>query len=185
MSLAFVSTKAVALAVMLMLVFAGRGYVTEGAPIQRSACANLSYMVDPQMQGVAFAACAGTDLARIIIADKLRNTQILLTATMGMDGRYNVATGIATNEQLNLPNCDFGNNWYLMTQFEKPNPAGDRMEVNQRCILGVISAEEVTRRVAERLAKMDLHLDDADWEIVQRLTELVLREWANGILGIK
>jgi hypothetical protein len=190
MVLTFVNPNLIVLVIMALIAFANPR-MTPLTPQSQSVCAQVgSFGVDAQTRSVMTAACVGSDLARVMIANQLMKSQFVFTA---VDGRYNVAVGWQMSTDASDPKCnlrdsspfptqDSGLTWWLVSQFENPTPDGRYMQVNQRCVLGAVSAAEVLDRVVKRLAEKGLSIDDVDWQTVQRMTEVILREIAESIL---
>jgi hypothetical protein len=156
-------------------------------------CAQIGSLgVDAQTRSLMTVTCAGSDLARVQIANHLRNGQFVFTAEPAVDGRYNVYVDyeIGRKAEESTPKCDFGENYNFYLYLEGPglpSPLGMFMEKKAKCLLSVISADAMWERVEKYARSIGESLDDAPWDRAMELYKIVCKEIADRLfrgLGI-
>ncbi|MBM3128223.1 MAG: hypothetical protein FJ009_06230 [Chloroflexi bacterium] len=93
------------------------------------------------------------------------------------DARHNVAILWEAGDTGDHPICNDGHNYRLVAQCEQGQ--GNRMVVNQRRLIGIVSADTIDRMLRQRLKKVGIDLDDADPATITEMTEIILVELAD------
>lgn len=108
----------------------------------------------------------------------------LIAARAVAPGGYNVYSTVLADmgrNASNFPHCDSGETFFLTQVFEWAS--GGRMVTGQTCQKGAVSAEIVAQWVEKRLLEQGIDPMVATPEEIETATNVVLQEWANGLLG--
>jgi hypothetical protein len=144
-------------------------------------CAQIGSLgVDAQTRALMTVTCAGSDLARLHIANHLRTGKFVFTAEETVDGRYNVYVDVRVGADADdiTPKCDNGSNYYFWLFLEGPNASRDRMEQKGKCLLTAISVDAMWDRVAKYARSIGESLDDVPWDRSMELYDIVIKQIA-------